>query len=73
MSESESEVARQLYAEKIIIVITVIGTRKYDGNNQLRDRSLRVNEMQIEKCFNLANRRSTVKISRKRYLAFGQI
>ena len=34
-------VARQVYAEKTIMVITVMMTRKYDGNNQLQGLTLR--------------------------------
>ena len=47
MPESKSEVARRVYADKIIIVITVMMTRKYDGNYQLQGMTLGVNEMQI--------------------------
>ena len=47
MPESKSEVARQVYAEKIIMVITVMMTRKYDGNHQLQGLTLRLNDMQI--------------------------
>ena len=47
MPESKSEVVRQVYAEKIIMVITVMMTRKYDGNHQLQGLTLRLKEMQI--------------------------
>ena len=47
MPESKSEVARQVYAEKIIMVMTVMMTRKYDGNHQLQGLTFRLKEMQI--------------------------
>ena len=47
MPESKIEVARQVYAEKIIMVITVMMTRKCDGNHQLQSMTLRLNDMQI--------------------------